>query len=171
MQSQGSKLGPTQGRNLGPMLGLDVGEKRIGVALSEGGVLARPLTVIHRRSRLEDFAAIAEMVRDHEIECVVVGLPTSTEGEIGPQARRVKRFARDLARSLPAPIVFVDESYTTVDALDIMAATGQSGKKRRERVDAVAAAVILQAYLSAEETQAEGPLHSISTIERGSEDK
>ncbi len=147
------------------LLGLDVGEKRIGVALSEGGILARPLTVIHRRTRVEDFATIADLVRQHQVERVVVGLPTSTEGEVGAQARRVKRFSRDLARTLPAPLVFVDESYTTVEALDIMTTAGQSRKKRRERVDAVAAAVILQAYLSPEEPQAEGPL----SAERGSE--
>jgi putative Holliday junction resolvase len=129
------------------LLGLDVGEKRIGVALSEGGVLARPLTVIERRRRVDDFAAIGELVRMHAVERVVVGLPTTTEGGIGAQARRVKRFARDLARTVPTPLVFVDESYTTVAALAIMKTTGQSSKKRRERVDAVAAAVILEAYL------------------------
>ena len=132
------------------LLGLDVGEKRIGVAFSEGGILARPLTVIHRRSRLEDFAAIAELLRTHQIECVVVGLPTSTEGEIGSQARRIKRFARDLARTVSAPLVFVDESYTTVDALGIMKTVGKTGRKQREQVDAVAAAVILEAYLDRE---------------------
>jgi len=132
------------------LLGLDVGEKRIGVALSEEGILARPLTVVHRRSRMEDFAAIGALVQSHRIECVVVGLPTSTEGGIGSQARRVKRFARGLARTVPAPLVFVDESYTTVDALDIMKTVGKTGRKQREQVDAVAAAVILEAYLNRE---------------------
>jgi putative holliday junction resolvase len=171
MRLPGGNLGATQGGNLGATLGLDVGEKRIGVALSEGGVLARPLTVLHRRTRVDDFAAIAEIVRVHQIQRVVVGLPTSTEGEIGPQARRVKRFARELARILPAPVVFVDESYTTVDALDVMATTGQSGKKRRERVDEVAAAFILQAYLDAEEAQPKDRPQSVATVERSSEGK
>jgi putative holliday junction resolvase len=139
------------------LLGLDVGEKRIGVALSEEGILARPLSVIHRRSRTEDFAAIGELLQMHQIECVVVGLPTSAEGEIGSQARRIKRFARELARTVSAPLVFVDESYTTVDALDIMKTVGKTGRRQREQVDAVAAAVILEAYLN--RAGPDGPNH------------
>ncbi len=130
------------------VLGLDVGERRIGVAVSdENLMLARPLLVIQRRSRQDDFARLAAIIGEWQVERVVVGLPLTIEGEIGPQARRVKRYARELGRALNVPVELVDESYSTVDAANIMRTIGHSRQKRRDTVDAVAAAVILQSYL------------------------
>ncbi len=129
-------------------LGLDVGEKRIGVALSdEVGMLVRPLMVIQRKSRQDDFGCIEAIVKEWDVKQVVVGLPLTLGGEVGPQARRVKRYVRDLGRVLSVPVVLFDESYSTVDALEIMRAVGHSREKRQEKVDAAAAAVILQGYL------------------------
>lgn len=130
------------------VLGLDVGDARIGVALSDEGVLARPLLVIRRRSKPEDFAAIGRIVSERDVDLVVVGLPTSVEGEAGAQARRIRNYARELARKLIVPIVFVDESYSTIDAMDAMQAAGRRRRHRREQIDAAAAAVILQSYLN-----------------------
>jgi putative holliday junction resolvase len=131
------------------LLSLDAGEKRIGVALSdESGTLARPLTVLHRKSRQDDFDRIATIVAAWNVKRVIVGLPLTFDGEIGPQAHRVKRYARDLARVLNVPVELVDESYSTVDAEEIMRCVGQSREERRDKVDAVAAAVILQGYLN-----------------------
>lgn len=130
------------------LLGLDVGEKRIGVALSDAqGIVARPAEVLLRRSKREDFETIERLVRKWDIERIVVGLPLTAENEIGPQARNVKRYARELGRAVSIPIDFVDERYSTVDALEVMRTAGHSRKKQRERVDAVAAAILLESYL------------------------
>ncbi len=79
----------------------------------------------------------------------MIGLPLTLEGEIGPQARRVRRYGRTLSKTLAIPIDFEDERYSTVDALGVMRDTGGPRKKQRDRVDAVAATVILQSYLDA----------------------
>jgi putative Holliday junction resolvase len=130
------------------LLGLDLGEKRIGVALSDlEGMLARPLEVIQRRSRVEDFTAIGLLIEAWDVERVVVGLPLTAEGLVGPQARRVKRYTRELARTVAVPIEFVDESFSTADALVKMREAGRSRRTQRDQVDAAAAAVILQSYL------------------------
>lgn len=127
------------------LMALDVGERRIGVAVSDpSATLATPHTVIHRRSKAEDFAAVARLVAELEIKRVVVGLPLSLNGEMGPQARRVTRYARALAQTLDVPLELYDERYSTVTADALLA---ESGRKRRVPIDAAAAAVFLQDYL------------------------
>jgi putative Holliday junction resolvase len=132
------------------VLALDVGERRIGVAVSEG-LLATPHGVIHRRSKAQDFAAVARMVTELGAERVVVGLPLSLNGDVGPQARRVMRYAQALARALPVPVELYDERYSTVTADELLAEGGR--KRRRTPIDAAAAAVILQEYLANIESQ------------------
>ncbi len=127
------------------IIALDIGERRIGVAVSDpSGTLARPYTIIERRSRAEDFATVAELVQRLEAQRVIVGLPVSLDGEIRAQARKVARYARALARVLPVPVETVDERYSTAIAQDLLA---EAGRKNRVPVDAAAAAVILQEYL------------------------
>jgi putative Holliday junction resolvase len=136
------------------ILGLDLGERRIGVAISDPtGTLARPLQTLVRRSREEDFAAIEGLVTGHGVGLVVVGQPLTLRGTEGPQARRVSRYAEALADHLPVPVASWDERYSTVTAGEILR------RKRRKRrpgtcgvgeVDAVAAAVILQSYLDSQ---------------------
>ncbi len=126
------------------VLALDVGERRIGVAVSEG-LLATPHGVIHRRSKAQDFAAVARLVTELGAERVVVGLPLSLSGDVGPQARRVTRYAQALARALTVPVELYDERYSTVTADELLAEGGR--KRRRTPIDAAAAAVILQGYL------------------------
>ncbi len=133
------------------VLALDVGERRIGVAVSDPTrTIARSLCVLERRSREEDFAAIAELVREHRVGLVVVGHPRSMNGTIGPQARRVSRYAEALAKTLPVPLILWDERLSTSTAEQLMIETGHSARQRRKRIDAVAAAVILQDYLDAQ---------------------
>lgn len=141
-----------EGRRVGTrVMALDLGERRIGVAISDPTrTLARSLGVLERRSRAEDFAAIAALVREHEVGLVVVGLPRSLDGKMGPQARRMKRYADALARALSVPLVLWDESFSTVTAAQLLIETRQAARKRRQRIDAVAAAVILQDYLDAQ---------------------
>lgn len=130
------------------ILALDVGDKRIGVAISDPSqLLARSLKVIQRGSRQEDFAAVARLVEEYEVERVVVGYPRSLDGTVGEQADKVERYAAGLAKAMDVPLVLWDERFSTVSAEKLMREAGSRGKKRREWVDAVAAAVILQDYL------------------------
>jgi len=131
---------------------LDVGERRVGIAISDPtGTVARPLQALLRGSREEDFAAIAALVAEHDVELIVVGQPLSLDGTEGPQARRVARYAEALAARLPVRLVSWDERFTTVEAEEILRQSRKRRERRRARtageVDAVAAAVILQSYL------------------------
>jgi len=133
------------------ILALDVGERRIGVALSDPTqTLARSLLVLDRRDDKEALKRVAALVREQGVERVVVGYPLSLRGDVGPQAERVGRFARALARVLEVPVEMWDERYSTVDAERILREQGIGGRKRRRRIDATAAAVILQSYLDAQ---------------------
>jgi putative holliday junction resolvase len=133
------------------ILSLDVGDVRIGVAVSDPtGTIATPVTTIRRSSRKRDQEAIADLVRGHGAGRVVVGLPRSLSGEVGPQAQRVMRFGDSLAEALPVPVEYWNETYSTLDAEEILAAREGSrrrGRGDRKRIDEVAAAVILQSYL------------------------
>jgi len=127
------------------ILALDVGERRIGVAVSDPtGTLATPHGVIQRRSKAEDFAQVARLVAELGAQRVVVGLPLTTGGEMGRQARRVARYAQALAGALTVPVDLHDESFSTVAAQALLA---EGGRKPRTPIDAAAAAVILQEYL------------------------
>lgn len=134
------------------VLALDVGERRVGVAVSDPlGLLARPVTVITRRSRQEDYCTIEELVAEYEASRVVVGHPLSMDGQVGPQAQRVERYAAGLAEKLSVPVVLWDERLSTAEAEQLMRESGETSRQIRGRVDAVAAAVILQSYLDAVE--------------------
>jgi len=131
------------------VLALDVGDKRVGVAISDPSqIIARGLKVIERRgSRQGDFAAVARLVEEYGVERVVVGHPRSLDGTIGEQAEKVEHYAAGLAEVLTVPVLLWDERFSTVSADRLMREAGLRGKKKRERIDAVAAAVILQDYL------------------------
>ena len=137
----------------GRILALDLGERRIGVALSDPlRMLARPLTVIKRASRAEDFETIGQLVAQHEVTLLLCGYPLSLDGSEGPQGRRARRYAEALAEALAVPLALWDESYSTVEAESMMQYSHKqlSPQERRNWVDAVAAAVILQSYLDAQ---------------------
>jgi putative Holliday junction resolvase len=136
-------------------LALDVGDRRIGVAVSdECGLLASPLTVIRRASKTEDYAVISRLVLEHRAGILVIGHPLNADGSAGPQAQRIERYAAALERALQSqdlnlPIVLWDEHSSTLRAQQAMIAAGRKAKDRRTRIDAVAAAVILQDYMEA----------------------
>jgi putative Holliday junction resolvase len=128
------------------ILGLDIGEKRIGVAFSDPGqVLATPWGVIERSSKREDFGRIRRLVEEFGAEKVVVGHPLSLDGSAGPQARRVERYAATMAGALAVPVILWDERYSTKTATEYLRHQRRRGKKSPP--DAAAAAVILQDYL------------------------
>jgi putative Holliday junction resolvase len=135
------------------LLALDVGDRRVGVAVSDlAGLLATPLTVIRRSSKVEDFAKIARLVREQGAGKLVIGHPLNADGSTGPQARRVERYASAMSEALRleglgVPIVMWDEYGSTQRAQALMINAGRSAKDRRQRIDAAAAAVILQDYL------------------------
>lgn len=131
------------------VLALDLGSKRIGVAVSDfTGTVASPLTVITRsRSRRHDHQRIAELVRAEEAELVVIGLPISLSGDEGPAARAARTEAEAIATLIDVPIETFDERLTTATAERALSEAGVRGPSRRAVVDKVAAAVILQTFL------------------------
>lgn len=133
------------------LMALDVGERRIGIAVSESGVFASPHSILNRASKKEDFTRLGRLVTELQIERVIVGLPYSlNEAEsLGPQARRIKRYADALAETLSVPLEYFDESYSTVDAQTFLTASRRRKTSRLQKapIDDAAAAVILQKYL------------------------
>jgi putative holliday junction resolvase len=129
------------------VLGLDLGSRRIGVAVSSGTV-ATPHAVLQRATdRAADHAAVATLVADLGVERVIVGLPLSLDGTIGPAARSAAEEAAALGDVLPVPVETYDERLTTVTADRSLSSLGLRGQARRRVVDKVAAAVMLQAWL------------------------
>ena len=133
------------------ILALDIGERRIGVALSDpSGLLATPLTTIHRRHHTADIDEVLRLVDEHDAERVVVGLPLELSGRRGTQAGRVSAFVRAMAERTQVPVETVDERYSTVQAQRQLRESGVKPSRNRARVDAAAAAIILQSYLDSQ---------------------
>ena len=132
-------------------LGLDLGERRIGVAVSDsGGRLATPYEVVQRSgSRERDHARLAELVAETEAELLVVGLPLSLDGSMGPAAENVADEVATLRTKLSVEVVTWDERLSTVEAEHRLRAAGVRGKRKRRVVDQVAATVVLQSWLDA----------------------
>jgi putative Holliday junction resolvase len=129
-------------------LGLDIGDKRIGVAVSDiHGILASPLTVINRIDESQDIEAIIDIIRRQDVGQVIVGLPRSMDGSLGSQAEKVGAFTRKLASRIKVHVEYRDERLTTVMAERLRRAVKSKKTKRKARDDAQAAAIILQGYL------------------------
>lgn len=141
------------------VVGLDLGSRRIGVAVSDpSGVLASPRTVVGRsRDHARDHRAIAAIVDEVGAEAVVVGMPLSLDGRWGPAARLVQAEIDELAAVLTVPVVSHDERLTTVSADRILIGAGLKAPERRQVVDQVAAAVLLQSWLDGREQPGERP--------------
>jgi len=137
------------------LLALDVGERRIGVAVSdEMGLIATPLTTVRRASKVEDFARIAGLIREQQAQGVVIGHPLNRDGSPGPQARRVEKYAETLElalrdEGLAMPVILWDEYLSTRQAEEALAGAGRRSRVRRAGLDAAAAAIILREYLEA----------------------
>ena len=129
-------------------MALDVGGRRIGVALSDTTrVLASPLTTLRAEPRDRVLSEIAALVQRHEVVEVVVGLPLTLSGAIGPQAHLIQLFVERLKGVLAAPIHMFDERLTTVAAERMMLDLGMKPEQRKARIDEVAASIILQDFL------------------------
>jgi putative Holliday junction resolvase len=144
--SASSPVRPAAGR----VLALDVGERRVGVAVSDlEGWQARPLAIIRRRSKKDDFAVIASLVAQHEARAVIVGYPLNMDGSVGSQARRVARYAAALQQSLEVGVRLFDERLSSDEAMDRLRDMSRK-RQSRKHLDDLAAAVFLQEYLDQE---------------------
>ncbi len=129
-------------------LGVDLGKARIGLALADDVLrTARPLTAVAHRSEADDLAAIADVAREYEVDRAVVGLPINMDGTEGPAARHARAFADRLGRTLGVEVALQDERLSTFEAEGRLREQGFSARDLRKRVDAEAAAVILQGWL------------------------
>lgn len=132
-------------------LGVDLGTRRVGLALSDSeGRIATPLEVLERTgSEAQDHAAIAEVVAERNVAVVVVGLPISLDGSMGPAARAARAEIARLAPAVGVPVETCDERFSTAAAEQHLDMGEVRGSKRRQVVDMVAAAVLLQSWLDA----------------------
>ncbi|MBX9685991.1 MAG: Holliday junction resolvase RuvX [Candidatus Obscuribacterales bacterium] len=129
-------------------LGLDVGDKRIGIAISDQlGLTAAGLETLHRTNGQNDARLIAEIAKRHGAVEIIVGLPANMDGTLGEQAAKVQSFGKKLARATGLPIIYEDERLSTFTAIHTLTVLGVKTGHNRDLVDMQAAAVILQKYL------------------------
>jgi len=129
-------------------MGVDFGDSRIGVALSDPlGIMATPLKIINRTEEEKDISALIDIINENEVGSVVIGLPISMDGTLGKQAEKVKEFAGELGKKIDIPVEFKDERLSTVVAKNLVREARKTDRKTR--YDAAAAALILQSYLDA----------------------
>lgn len=130
-------------------LGLDIGDRRIGVAVSDPlGITVQPvLTLERRRSRREDLRSIARLARRFSVVALVVGNPVYPSGELSPQAEKTQAFAAELGELTGLPVHLLDERYTSREAHEILYASGHKRQDHRKVVDQIAAVLILEAFL------------------------
>ncbi|MBI4305236.1 MAG: Holliday junction resolvase RuvX [Chloroflexi bacterium] len=133
------------------VLGLDVGRRRIGVAVSDPSqLIAQSLETVLADSAAKAIQRIARLAEDYQVGRIVVGLPLRMDGSEGEQAGHVRHFAAKLGQVVRVPIVFWDERLSTVEAERLMIEAGVKREHRRRRIDAFAAAIILQEYLDSQ---------------------
>jgi putative holliday junction resolvase len=137
-------------KSLHRVLGLDVGSKRIGVAISDPlGITAQGLETIQRQNKRSDFAHLEHVLREYEVREIVVGLPLRMSGAEGTQAEKMQRFAEELRDRFHLPVHLWDERLTSAEANRLLRETDMSIKRRGEVVDQMAAVLILQSWMQA----------------------
>jgi putative Holliday junction resolvase len=143
----------------GRILALDLGDARIGLALSDPlGITAQPAGKVDTRGRAADLERIRSIVEEHDAVVVVVGLPLHLSGESGPRAEQAREFARRLAQAAPGVSVELwDERLTTAEAERAMIAGNVRRRRRREVIDSLSAVLILQSYLDARSSRRARP--------------
>jgi len=135
-------------------MALDVGSARVGVAISDPlGLTAQPISTIQRTGIRQDLKAIVDLARKHEADSIVVGLPLKLDGETGPAAASILQFVDRLRAVVSIPVVTWDERLSTVQAERALLEGDVSRRRRRDTIDKVAAAIILQAYLDSRQKE------------------
>lgn len=130
------------------ILGLDVGDKTIGVAVSDLlGLTAQGITTIKRFSNKQDFDAVKGYIDEYDIKKVVVGMPKNMNGTIGPQGEKTEKFATKLHNKYGVEIIYQDERMTSLSANKVLMEGGVRRENRKQYIDKIAAIFILQAYL------------------------
>lgn len=133
---------------LGRVLGLDVGLRRIGVAVSDPlGITAQGLDTLHRKNKKYDFAYLHRLIREYKVKEIVVGLPLRMSGLEGSQADKIHDFADDLRKHFKLPVHLWDERFTSAEANRLLRDTDLSIEKRGQAVDRMAAILILQGWM------------------------
>ena len=140
-------VGP-EGLPKGRWVGLDVGKKTIGLAISDPeGTLATSLTTLHRTKLKADLTELKKLIKEREAVALVVGLPLNMDGTEGPRCQSVRRFVEDMLKFIDMPVAFWDERLSTVSATETLIEGDVSRDKRKQVVDKVAASYILQSIL------------------------
>lgn len=143
-------LGQPQAR----VLGLDVGSKTIGIAVSDPlGITAQGLETIRRQNKRSDFARLEELIRNYAVAEIVVGYPLRMSGAVGTQSAKMKLFAEELQRRFRLPVHLWDERLTSAEANRVLRDSAMSIKRRGEAVDRLAAVLILQSWMEARRAQ------------------
>jgi len=132
----------------GRILAIDYGRRRIGLALSdELRLTAQPLTTLERENRSDDLRRLRKIVREHNVDLIVVGHPVRLDGTAGEMAEEAGRFAKRLEKELGLPVEMMDERLSSWEAEEMQAAKPSASRKRKAPLDQIAAAVILRDYL------------------------
>ena len=130
------------------ILGLDVGSRRIGIAVSDAlGITAQGLETLQRKNKKHDFAHLDRVIRDYDVQEIVVGLPLRMSGAEGAQAEKIQAFAEDLRKHFKLPVHLWDERLTSAEANRLLRTTELSIEKRGKAVDRMAAVLILQGWM------------------------
>lgn len=131
------------------VLGLDVGDKTIGVAVSDPlGITAQGITTIRRESNKKDYQAIKDLIDEYDSNRIVVGLPKNMNNTIGPQSEKVMKFAEKIKNKYNVEIIYIDERMTTMSAERILIEGNVRRENRKKYIDKLAATYILQTYLN-----------------------
>jgi putative holliday junction resolvase len=140
------------------ILALDLGEKRIGVALSDAlGLTAQGLTVLSRQNLQQDLEQVIALTKKHEVQEIVIGLPRHMDGRLGEKAEEVLHWAKELEERLSLPVHTVDERLTTIQAERVLLEADVSRRKRRQVIDKMAAGLILQSFLDSRNQSQQEP--------------
>lgn len=130
-------------------MAIDYGDAHTGLAVSDAtGLLAGYVEVVHSRRTGEVLAAVERLAAEYSVDEIVLGYPKNMDGSLGPRAEKAEAFAQELRGRVSLPVVLWDERRTTIDAHNILISAGKNGKKRKKIVDGVAAALILEGYLT-----------------------
>jgi putative pre-16S rRNA nuclease len=136
------------------ILGMDVGSRRIGLAISDLlGITAQGLNTIHRQNKRVDFAQLERVIREHDVVEIVMGLPLRMSGAEGIQAEKMQAFAEEIRRRFKLPVHLWDERLTSAQANRLLRETDMSIKRRGAVVDQMAAVLILQSWMDAKSRQ------------------
>ena len=135
------------------VLCLDVGDRKIGLAISDPGRRIAQGLALHRRVSLtDDLKALGELVARHEVSLIVIGLPRNLDGSLGRRAREIVAFSEEIAAAIPVPVTLWDERFSTNEAHRVLDMANMKQRKRKEYIDVLASQIILQGYLDAQGT-------------------